>query len=109
MAKKEYSLGSATPSGMIIENVLNREDNSLPFGLYNPQTEGKLTWMCNYGIGGDEVVSVYIMKVGAEKVEKDTKYLKDYDEAVYVRNELLRNGWQLLTLPDIKFTVSKDK
>lgn len=105
---KEYTLGEETPNGMIIENILNREGDILPFGYYKPETEGKLKWMCNYGLDGTDIVSVFAMVMEDGKVEKNTKYLKDIDQAKYVRDELINNGWLPIKLPEIKFKMSSD-
>ncbi len=103
-----YKLGTPASNGMVVENMLNRDGDILPYGYYNPETAGKLTWMCNYGIEGTEIISVFVMtnSDGNGKVEKDIKYLKDIDEAKFCRAELVKAGWRRLTLPEIKFTVN---
>ena len=118
--KKEYGLGEELPGGVMVDNTLNRPGDILPFGLYNPETEGKLIWMCNYGIEGSEIVSVYAMRgtgntssdgdnnINPAKDEKDIKYLASLDEARYVRDELIKSGWLPLKLPEIKFSISSD-
>lgn len=103
---KDFGLGQKMPNGLIIENILNKEDDTLPYGFYNPETEGKLTWVCNYGIEGNEIISVYNMKVDGGDGHRDVKYLASLEEAKYVRDELIANGWLPLKLPDIKFTFS---
>ncbi len=90
-------------NGIVIENTLNKGDN-LPFGYYDPLCEGKLTWTCNYGITGKEIVSVFCMK--DDKIEKDVKYLNDLEEAKFCRAELIKNGWLPLKTPNINITVN---
>lgn len=87
-----------------VENTLNRPGDILPYGYFNPQTEGKLIWICNYGINGDEIVSVFTM-VEETGSQKDIKYLADLDQAKYVRDELIKHGWKPYIPPkiDIKF------
>ena len=102
--KKVYKEGENAPGGISIENTLNNEDGTVPFGLFNPDTEGKLTWICNYGPEG-YIVSVFCFDHG-DHTERDVCYLKDIDEAKYVRDELIRNRWRKLIPPKIAFTVS---
>lgn len=103
MSKKEYKLGQTLPNGFEVDAIINRPGNLLPFGLYNPETEGKLIWMCNNGMEGTEIVSVFSMKEEG-KNDKDVKYLESMEQAIYMRDELLKNGWMPLVLPDIKFS-----
>jgi len=104
--KKVYKEGEEMPGGVTIENTLNKDEGTLPFGLFNPDTEGKLTWICNHGPDGD-VISVFCFDRGG-RTERDVRMLKDLDEAKYVRDELLRNGWKKLIPPRIEFTMSGD-
>lgn len=92
-------------NGFTIENTLNVGDN-LPYGMYNPDTEGKLTWVCGLGPKGD-VVSVFAFDHG-DRTEKQVKLLKDEDEARFFRDELVKNGWRKLIPPKINFTTTKD-
>ena len=98
-------------SGVYIENTLNRDGDILPFGYYNPINEGRLSWVCNYGITGTEIVSVFTMTPGVESAttEKNVKYLLDEKEAIYCRDELIKNGWLPLKLPEINITSSGGK
>lgn len=85
------------------ESILNREGNKLPFGLYNPATEGKLTWMCGYD-QDQKITSVFCMDVGGGRKEKKSEYLKDLAEAKRYRDELVKNGWMEVTPPKVTFT-----
>lgn len=110
MSKKEYAIGEQLPNGVTIETMLNRPGNVLPFGYYNPETEGKLIWMCNTGMEGDEIVSVFLMRASPpEEEHRDVKYLESIQQAIYVRDELIKNGWLPLKLPEIKFQISDKK
>jgi hypothetical protein len=104
----EFSIGEESPVGITIENLLNREGDILPFGLFKPELEGKLTWMCNYGTEGD-IISVFSMILEDKKNERDVKILKDMVEAKYMRDELIKDGWRPLVPPEIKFTVSSNE
>lgn len=99
-----FTEGETTSSGFGVENILNRDDGSLPFGLYNPETEGKLTWICNYGTEGD-VIGVFCMDLGGRS-EREVRMLKDLDEAKYLYTNLMNAGWKKLIPPKIEFTVS---
>ena len=103
---KVYKEGEQAPEGVTVENILNREDGSLPFGLFNPETEGKLTWICNYGTERD-IISVFCFDHG-DHSDRDVKILTDLTEALYVRDTLIQHGWKKLIPPKIEFTISSD-
>ncbi len=97
------------PGGVSIEGVkFNAPDGTLPFGLKHPDSAVKLMWMCNYGMTGLEIVSVFTEARGDE-VQKDPKYLRDIREARMVRDELLQNGWVPIKSPEIKIRMDGDK
>lgn len=103
---KIYQEGEKDPSGFTIENTLNTDPNELPFGYYNPDTEGKLTWICNKSQTG-QIVSVFCFDHG-DRTEKEAKFLEDMDQAIYFKDELVKNGWRPLVPPKINFTVTKE-
>jgi hypothetical protein len=103
---KTYREGEKAPGGIYVENTLNQNDDTLPFGLFNPDTEGKLTWICNYGPDGD-VVSVFCYDHG-DHTDRDVKFLEGVEQAKYFRTELINNGWRKLVPPKIEFTVTSD-
>jgi hypothetical protein len=86
-----------------IENLLNRDGDQLPFGLYNPLTQGKLIWMCNFD-EENKITSVFNY-TGNEKPERKCTYLKNKEEAVFFRDTLIHEGWLPLKLPKIEFTM----
>lgn len=104
MLPKVYQEGEDGPGGFTIENVLNKDDNALPFGLFKPEMEGKLTWICDYGPEKD-IVSVFCMDFG-DHPEKEVRLLTDLDEAKFFRSELINDGWQKLVPPRIEFTMT---
>ena len=92
---------------LVIESTLNSDPNTLPFGLYNPDTEGKLTWHCGPSIEGKDIVSVFSMK---GETERDVRYLESLDQAKYMRTELLKAGWLLIKPPNVEVkTANKGK
>ena len=102
-----YQEGEVAPGGITIENTLNKDDNALPFGYYNPETEGKLTWICNYGEASEgdvPIIAVFSMDLG-ESTDREIRVLKDIEEAKYCRDELIAAGWKKIIPPKIQFTV----
>lgn len=83
-----------------VESSLNREGDQLPFGYYNPETDGKLTWNCGYD-QNNKIVSIFC----ADKGEKRCSQLKDLNEAIFVRDELIKAGWNKLIPPKIQLTM----
>jgi len=89
------------------ESILNREDDSLPYAYFNPETEGKLTWICGYDAQG-QITSVFCMDLGTEK-DKKSHYLENIDQAKEIRKTLVDNGWQKLRPPEINFNIPGEK
>lgn len=104
-ASEVFTEGQEAPNGMTIENTLNKSDE-LPFGFYNPDTDGKVTWVCNYGPKGD-IISVFACDLGT-RTDKRVAQLKDMKEALFCRDELIKNGWRPLIPPKINFTTTKE-
>ena len=90
-----------------IESILNREDDSLPYAYFNPENEGKLTWICNYDAEG-KITSVFCYDFGTHK-DRKIEYLPDMEKARYFREELIKNGWQKLVPPEVTFTFPGEK
>ena len=102
-----YKEGEISQNGMTIENTLNKADGSLPFGLFNPQLEGKLTWIC--GVSQEnKIIGVFNMDLG-DRTERETREYNDQTDAEFVRDGLKESGWQILVPPRIEFTVDGDK
>lgn len=86
------------------ESILNREGDILPFGYYNPETDGKLIWMCNEDAEG-KITGVFSFDKGTSR-EKVCKYMNDIADAQMIRDELVKNGWKKLEAPKISFSYS---
>lgn len=82
-----------------IESILNREDDQLPFGYYNPQSDGKLTWNCGYD-AQNKICAVFCYS-GDGGQDKKASYLENEAQAKYMRDELINNGWKKLDPPKI--------
>jgi hypothetical protein len=86
------------------ESILNREGDILPFGYYNPETDGKLVWMCNED-AECKITGVFSFDKGTNR-ENVCKYMKDFAEAKSIRDELVKNGWKKLEAPKISFSYA---
>lgn len=89
------------------ETDLNKDDNKLPFAYYNPQLEGKLTWVCGEDMD-DKITSVFCFDYGTHK-DKKPSYLKDLEQAKYLRDELVKEGWKKIKNPEITFSMPGQK
>jgi hypothetical protein len=89
------------------EIELNNPDGSLPFAYVNPETEGKLTWICNRDAEG-KITSVFCFDNGVSR-EKQCSYLKDEDDAKKTRDTLIDAGWQKLIPPKVVLNYPGDK
>jgi hypothetical protein len=92
---------------MKFENIMNKEDGSLPYSYFNPDTEGKLTWTCGYD-GENRITSVFCFDHGTHK-DKAPSYLPDIEKAKFMRQELINSGWKVLVLPEITFQFPGEK
>ena len=89
------------------ETILNQDDDSLPYAYFNPETEGKLTWVCGPDQDG-KITSVFCMDLGTHK-EKKCEYVPDIEKARWIRQELINAGWQKLKPPEVTFSFPGEK
>jgi len=94
-------------SGFKVEQLLNRDGNQLPFGYFNPETEGKLTWTCGLDLEG-RITSVFCMDMGPQK-DKRCQYLENEAKAIQIRDELIKAGWRKIVPPKVEFTYADGK
>jgi hypothetical protein len=87
---------------------VNSEDGEMPWGYYNPLTEGKVTWNCGYD-AERRIISIFTFTDERNQKEKKCDVLKDVVEAEYYRNELVKDGWLKTNPPKIEFTISDGK
>ena len=83
-----------------ISKDFNQGDN-LPFAYFNPASEGKVTWNCNYDQNG-KITSVF-MYSGDGNPDRRINYLDSMEEAIQTRDTLIEHGWKETKLPTIKF------
>jgi hypothetical protein len=86
-----------------VENPLNKDDGTLPFGYYCPASEGKLVWICGED-GHRKITSVFVAQT-PEGQKKECSYLKDMTEARKYRDTLVNDGWKKLDPPKVEFTM----
>lgn len=87
-----------------LDEVFNNPNGQLPWGLYNPKTDGNLTWNCGTDAEG-KIISVFCMTLPNGEKEKKCDILPDMDEAKRFRKELENDGWQKLNPPKFVFTM----
>lgn len=94
------------------ESTLNRDDDSLPYGYYNPKSGGSVTWICGEDAEG-RITSVFANQgPPADKranyidVKEDGSISKEHGIvcAKDVRRILVDDGWQKIISPKITFT-----
>lgn len=83
-----------------IESVLNREGDLLPFSLYNPVSEGKVTWACGEDPKGN-VTSVFKYENPAEDTSETNCEYVSIDKALEIRNTLYEHGWRKSKAPGV--------
>mgnify|MGYP003417869368 CR=1 FL=1 len=89
-------------SSVDVKNVINSESGEMPWGLYHPQSEGKLTWTCGPDAEG-KITSVYCCEN-----ERDASYISE-ERAREIKKGLEDAGWKKLVPPKIKFTIPDEK
>lgn len=96
-----------------LEQTINVNGDKPPFGYYSPASGATVIWMCNY----DEnkvLTSVFCSNWKTPKEEKQSTFVKDInvpgntdeEKAVYIRDELVRDGWVPMQMPKINFSMS---
>jgi len=92
-----------------VESILNKEDGSLPFGYCKVVVDGHektLVWMCNHDAKGN-ITSVFSCEANGVK-EKKCDYIT-MKEALFIREELLGDGWQKMKTPEVTFSYAGDE
>jgi len=87
--------------------ILNREGDILPYAFYNPQTEGKLTWMCGEDAEG-KITAVFCFDHGTHK-DKSSEYIESAEKAKWIRDELINSGWQKIKPLEVTFRFPGEK
>ena len=100
-SKNEKNFAKALLKGVSVQSTFNDGDN-LPYGYFNPESEGSVTWMCGYDADG-KITSVFSCQT-ADVKERNCAYLGTKEEAMKIRDELKSHGWQPLKPPEVEFT-----
>ena len=83
-----------------IESVLNRVGDLLPYALYNPASEGQVTWACGEDQKGN-VPSVFKYENAAEdRAETNCEYVSK-EKALEIRDTLYAHGWRKSKAPGV--------
>lgn len=90
-----------------IESTLNENLNELPFAFYCPETSGEVYWICDYDYE-KRIVGTFKSEIKGDKASQ-SNFLKDMDEAMSVRDELIINGWLPMKKPEIMVTDPNGK
>lgn len=90
-----------------VDCVMNKEDDTLPYAYFNPETDGKLTWVCGQDAEG-RYTSVFCYDYGTHK-DKQPNYVPDIEKVRYIRKELIDAGWKKLDPPEVTFTFPGEK
>ena len=98
---------SDVPLGLQLENAVNSNGDDLPFGYYEPTTDGKVTWNCGYDKDG-KITSVFCYREH-DHVERKISYLNSVDDALFARKQLIDAGWNKIKPPEITFSFEGSK
>ncbi len=90
------------------ETILNREGDVLPFGYFNPDTDGKLVWVCNED-AAQKITHVFDFDMGNGNHQKQCAYIESIEEAIKIRDELIAHGWKKLVPPEVTFKFKDEK
>ncbi len=83
-----------------IESLLNREGDVLPYGYYNPETEGKVSWVCGEDSEG-KITSVFQFEDTKTDTKETNASYVTAQRALEMRNELIKAGWHKTVPPKI--------
>ena len=84
-----------------VESLLNREGDQLPFGFFNPASEGKVTWNCGKDPEG-RITSVFGYNVSSAAGDRRVQYIT-MEQALDIRQQLIEAGWQKIVPPEVTF------
>lgn len=86
-----------------VTSLLNRDGDILPFGYFNPKSEGKIFWMCDYD-QDRKITSIIQYDYEGQKGRK-IEYLENMEKALYYRDEFVKDGWKKIVPPKVEFTM----
>ena len=103
----DEKINQALADSVRIENTLNREGDQLPFGYFNPASEGKVHWTCGEDQNG-KIVSVFQYD-GPEGMERMPQFLENKQAAIEMRETLIESGWKKMKAPEVTFSFPGQK
>lgn len=80
-------------------NETSQSDDDLPFAYFHPEHDGKLEWICDLDGETNKIISVFSMKGQGKQASE----LPNKEKAMFIRDELIANGWQKIIPPEIKY------
>ena len=83
-----------------IESVLNRAGDLLPYALYNPDSDGRVTWACGEDQKGN-VTSVFKYENTAEDTSETNCEYVSQEKALEIRDTLYEHGWRKSKAPGV--------
>lgn len=91
--------------------IFNNPDGSLPFALYNPDPNLAGRLQCMIAENEDKrITKVFLFEYEESpkvyKQEKESEHLDNIEQAIYVRDELIKCGWLAIKPPEVTFTQS---
>jgi len=96
------SIGKKFADGVSVNPVLNQNNDALPFGYYDIETDGQVYWVCGYD-NNNRITSVFKYKDGDDQDQRVT-YLDSIQEAIDIREQLKSSGWRAIEPKKMTFT-----
>lgn len=87
-------------------NILNKGEDILPFGLFQPSCHN-LIWICGYAEDDKTIISVFRNIDSNGEEDKKIDVLENLGQAKFYRDELLGAGWKKLIPPKIEIRINK--
>ncbi|HSA76074.1 MAG TPA: hypothetical protein VLE02_00895 [Nitrosarchaeum sp.] len=78
--------------------------SELPFSYFSPESGGYVVWMCDYD-ADRKITSVFYDK---KSNERQVKYVS-LEDAIIIRDELVKGGWQIAKPPKVTVNFSGKK
>jgi len=100
----KMSVEEMMTNGIVVDDVMNPKDGSLPFAYFNPESEGRVHWTCAKDQEG-RIVSVMQFDAPDGTYDRKSTIVSSEAEAIQAREALIQHGWKKLKSPEITFTT----